>query len=68
MFKNQCNRLTKVRQTFFTRLALTVSTGHFGAVRDIPRTILLDYRRELVAHSFILPPPQTLTNAPTTGI
>jgi hypothetical protein len=55
VFKDQCNRLTKVRQTFFTRLALTISSGHFAAVRDIPWTVLLDYSGELVAHFFILP-------------
>ena len=55
VFKDQCNRLTKVRQTFFTRFALTISPGHFGAVRDIPWTVLFDYRRELVANVYILP-------------
>jgi hypothetical protein len=44
---------------------LTISPGHFGAIRDIPWTILFDYRRELVAHCFILA-PQILTKAPTT--
>jgi hypothetical protein len=68
MFKNQCNRLTKVRQTFFTRLALTIRSGHFGAVRDIPWTILFNYRSELVAHVYILPLAQILTKVSTTGI
>jgi len=65
VFKDQFNRLTKVRQTFFTRLALTISPGHFGAVRDIPRTVLLDYGGELVAHLHILPLPQILNRLPT---
>ena len=64
MFKDQCNRLAKVRQAFFTRLALTISAGYFGAVRDIQWTVLLDDRRELVAHVHILPLPQILTNLP----
>ncbi|HXA68097.1 MAG TPA: hypothetical protein VNV82_23245 [Bryobacteraceae bacterium] len=65
VFKDQFNRLTKVRQTFFTRLALTISAGHLGAVRDIPWTVLLDYGGELVAHAYILPLPQILNRLPT---
>jgi hypothetical protein len=65
VFENQCNRLTKVRQAFFTCLALTISPGHFGTVRDIPWTVLLDYGGELIAHFLILPLPQILTRLPT---
>ncbi len=65
MLKNQRNRLTKVRQTFFACLALTISPRHFGAVRDIPWTVLLDCGGELVAHVYVLPLPQILTRLPT---
>jgi hypothetical protein len=64
VFQNQSNHLTKVRQTFFTRLALAISRGHFGAVSDIPRTALLDYCSELVAQVDIFPPSFTAA-APT---
>gem|GEM_PF-5979072 len=56
MLKNECNRLTEVRQAFFPRLALTVGARHLGAVRDVPWAVLLDDRGELVAHVYILPP------------
>jgi len=68
VFKDQCDRLTKVPQTSFARLALAISSGHFGAVRDMPWTVLFDYRRELVAHVYILPLPQILTKVPATGV
>lgn len=55
VLKNQGNRLAKVCQAFLARLALPVGAWHFGAVPDIPGAVLLDYRREFVAHFFILP-------------
>jgi hypothetical protein len=55
MFQNESNRLAKIRQTFFTRLPLAISSRYLGAVRDVPGTILFDGRRELVVHEFILP-------------
>ena len=52
--KNQFNRRAKVRHALFRRPALTVRARPFGAVCDMPWAILLDYRRELVAHFYIL--------------
>lgn len=57
VFENQGNRFTEVRQTFFTRSALAVGAGHFGAVRDVPWSVPLDNGRKLVVHVLILPPP-----------
>ena len=56
VIENQGNRLAKVRQTFLARFALPIGAWHFGAVPDIPWAVLLDDRREFVAHFFILPP------------
>jgi len=56
VIENQGNRLAKIRQTFLARLALPIGAGHFGAVSGIPWAVLLDYRREFVAHFSILPP------------
>ena len=64
MFEHQCNRLTQVCQTFLSRLALTISSGYFRAVPDVPWTVLLDYRGELVAHSYMLPPSPFTTSSP----
>lgn len=50
MFEDECNRFTKIRETFFPRFALAVRTGDFGTIGDVPRAVLLDYRGELVAH------------------
>jgi hypothetical protein len=50
VLKNKGNRLAEVRQAFFPRFALTVGTRHFGAVCEVPWAVLLDDRRELVAH------------------
>jgi hypothetical protein len=47
--------LTKVSQAFFTRFPLAVRPGHLGAIRNVPRAILLHDRSELVMHTFILP-------------
>ena len=35
MLQNQCNRLPKIRQAFFTRLALTVGSRNFRAIGDV---------------------------------
>jgi hypothetical protein len=51
MFQNQSDGLTQIRQAFFTRFALTIGAGNLRAIRDVPRAILLDNRRELVAHA-----------------
>jgi hypothetical protein len=56
VLKNQGNRLAKVRQTFLARLALPIGAWHLSTVPDIPWAVLLDYRREFVAHYSILPP------------
>jgi hypothetical protein len=56
MLQNQRNRLAKVRQTFLARLALPIGAWHFSAVTHIPWAVLLEYRREFVAHFYILPP------------
>jgi hypothetical protein len=56
VIENQGNRLAKVRQTFLARLALPIGAWHFSTVRDIPWAVLLDDRREFVAHFLILPP------------
>lgn len=50
VLKNRRNRLAQVRETVVTSLALTVGSGHFGAVRDIPRAVLLHDGSELVVH------------------
>jgi hypothetical protein len=34
---------------------LAIGARHLGAVRDEPRSVLLDNRGELVAHDYILP-------------
>ncbi len=57
VLQNESDRFAEIRQTLFTRLALTVGSGHFGAVRDVPWAISLDNRRELVAHGTVLPHP-----------
>ena len=51
MFQNQRDGLTKIREALFTRFALTISTGNFRAVRDVPGTVLLYDRREFVTHA-----------------
>lgn len=56
VLQNQRNRLAKVRQTFLARLALPIGAWHFSAVTHIPWAVLLEYRREFVAHFYILPP------------
>ena len=56
VLQNEDYGLAKTRQAFFTRFALAVGAGHFGAVRDVPWAILLDNRHELVVHFHILPP------------
>src|SRR5690349_13480530 len=58
MFQNQRDRFTKVRYAFFTRLALTVSPRYLCAIGDIPRAVLFDNCRELIAHGPILALPQ----------
>jgi hypothetical protein len=35
---------------------LTIGTRHLGAVSHEPRAVLLDNRRELIAHDYILAP------------
>jgi hypothetical protein len=57
VLQDEDNRLAKVREAFFTRFPLTVGSGHFGAICDVPWTVLLDNRRELIVHKSILPPP-----------
>lgn len=56
VIQNQSDRLAKICQTLFTRLALAVRPRHFGAIGDIPGAVLLDNRREFVVHRFMLPP------------
>ena len=56
VIENQGNRLAKIRQTFLARLSLPIGAWHFSAIPDIPWAVLLDDRREFVAHSPILPP------------
>jgi hypothetical protein len=56
VIQNERDCLTKVSQAFFARSSLAVGAGHFSAIRDVPRAILLDNRRELVMHASILPP------------
>src|ERR1019366_4395850 len=68
MLKDEGNRLTKVRQAFFPRLALTVGAGHLGAVRDVPWAVLLDDRSEFVAHVYILAPAADSKLAGFSGI
>ena len=55
VIENQGNRLAKIRQTFLARLSLPIGAWHFSAIPDIPWAVLLDDRREFVAHFFILP-------------
>ena len=57
MLQNEGNSLVKTREAFFTRFSLAVSSGHFGAIRDVPWAVSLDNRRELIVHEPILPPP-----------
>ena len=64
MFQNQRDRFAKVRDAFFTRLALTVSPRHLCAISDIPRAVLFDNCRELIAHGPILALPRHI-NSPT---
>lgn len=54
VLEDQRDRLAQVRETFLTRFSLAVGAGDFGAIGDVPGTILLDNRRELVAHDRIL--------------
>ena len=54
VLKNQFNRRAQARHALLSRPALTVRARHFGAVCDVPWAILLDYRRELIAHIYIL--------------
>ena len=54
MLKNEGDGLAKVRNAFFTRFALAVGAGNFGAVGDVPWPVPLDDRREFIAHSSIL--------------
>jgi hypothetical protein len=56
VFPNEGNRFAKVRQTFLTRFALAIGAGHFGAIGDVPRAVLLDNRCKLIVHASILPP------------
>jgi hypothetical protein len=56
VLQNEGDRLAKVRQAFFARRALTIGPRHFGAVGDVPWAVLLDDRRKLVVHMYILPP------------
>ena len=56
ILQDEGNRLAKARQAFFTRFPLAIGSGHFGAIRDMPRAVLLDNRRELIMHESILPP------------
>src|SRR5581483_7302221 len=48
----------EIGDTFFVRLALTIGAGHLCTICDIPRAVLFDNCRELVAHGSILAPPQ----------
>src|ERR1035438_4211019 len=43
-------RFSQVAEAFFACSALPVSSGHLGAIGDIPGAVLLENRRELVAH------------------
>ncbi len=61
MLQNESNRLAKIRQALFTRFPLAVGSGHFGAIRDVPGTVLLNNRRELIVHASILPPAADAT-------
>lgn len=68
VIENQGNRFSKVGQALLARFALAVRTGHFGAVCDIPWTIPLDYRRELVAHSYIVAPPYAQSDVEVSAV
>ena len=64
MLDDQGNRFAQIRQALFTRFPLAIRTGHFGAVSNIPRAILLDNRGEFVAHdSFYCHPHDPLASA-----
>jgi len=54
VLQNQRDGFAKIRQAFFTSLALAVGARQLRAISDIPRTVLLDDRREFVAHFLIL--------------
>jgi hypothetical protein len=54
MLQNQRNRLTKVREAFLMRFALSVGAGHFGAIGDVPRPVPLNDRCEPIVHTIIL--------------
>lgn len=62
MLQHESDRLAETRQALFTRLALTVGSGHFRAIRDVPRAVSLDDRRELVVHGSIYRTLQTGTS------
>ena len=55
MLQNQSNRFTEISEALFTRLPLAVGSGNLGAVRNVPRAIFLDNRRELIVHGPIVP-------------
>lgn len=56
VLQNEGYRFAKVRKAFFTRFALAVGAGYFGAVRHVPWVVVLDNRGKLVAHGSMLPP------------
>jgi len=58
MLKNQDNGLSEVRHALFARFTLAVSTGHLGAVRNVPRAVAFDDCREFISHASILAPPR----------
>src|SRR5262245_18729218 len=39
LIKNQNDRFPKIAETLFASSTLTISAGHFGAVRDVPLAI-----------------------------
>jgi hypothetical protein len=51
MFQNQRDGLTEIREALFMRLALTIRTGNFRAVRNVPRAFFLNDRSEFITHA-----------------
>ncbi len=51
VLQDQRDRFPKASEAFFPGRSLTVGSGHFGAISNVPRAIPLDNRRELIAHA-----------------